>query len=1005
MLVLILIISAIVIPVTAEPLANNRHIFINVANDAGVKFNLDGAKYGGPSNTYYMKADGGGLNELHITTDPVSSPSGQVTESGAQSGTFYVSNTGGRGFDNDIILLIAVREPVPSDFSVQIKSSGNIWTPATSGAYTPAPPTEYSHVTNAVSETFTKADLIYGPQIWKPGPGALGDLSLPIYNGQDISNTSDTFQLMFVDLKVGNMRPGLKPDLIDNGAVKIEYSFTNLHTFAAFNAYGWCSAANQDQGISWTNPTRDFEANGGNQQSGQSGYSVTGVPASSSGGGSGTAVLPKSGSAVPVNPDMYGYKGKSLSTFKTGTVNGSVRFFTDPDNKPLITTNRVRDINLSVDLPPGSNVTLARMYMYLSESHNLQTGKGVIPTFDVLLDKKDLEQDQMYIDTDGDFGNVSGTYAFNVREMVKGNGTNIVSVRNRDPEQSVFTIDGVLLVTAYENASAPVTSYWISEGCDVVQSMPEKGLLPEDTTTSYPFTGSVNMSLAGDANLCLVSTGLDQNNTTEHTVRFNDGTWNNILDTGNASMVTSLPVEIWLNETGNRADVQSAIHTREADYLVNRNAFLIVENRRPEDSAGIGNSGTSGPEQGEQLSNSTDTGPVSNQSRSCRVALDSDPEGALVYVDGMYLGKTTPYTLDAEEGDYHTVRFVLDGYLPSETSFTATNTTRIRSPLYTEVHSSKGRMAEVLETPGGSRYGGLYVNSRPSGALISIDGASTGKTTPSVIMGLQPGSRTVKLTSGQGSNGAAKNEFVFEEQTVQVLPEVLIPVDINGIGYHLYTDLIIDSRAFRGFPFTVNGYVNNRTIPARITAARFDSFFTIRENASYVSYDIPAALVEDNYRLIKPRDYQNLSISVNSNPRGAEVFIDGFLTGYTTPYTFGNISDGPHRIMVTKKGYKPQQSLIDLPRRTNPISLTPVDFDLEEYPSGFLYVNSVPEGGKISIDGLPSGELTPALFKSMAAGTHSVTVTGINGTRAFDVTINSVEMTNVTADFTPHEDE
>ncbi len=48
---------------------NNRHIFVNVANDAGVKYDLDGAKYGGPSNTYYIKADGGGLNELHITND------------------------------------------------------------------------------------------------------------------------------------------------------------------------------------------------------------------------------------------------------------------------------------------------------------------------------------------------------------------------------------------------------------------------------------------------------------------------------------------------------------------------------------------------------------------------------------------------------------------------------------------------------------------------------------------------------------------------------------------------------------------------------------------------------------------------------------------------------------------------------------------------------------------------------------------------------------------------
>ncbi len=51
----------------AQVLSSNRHIFIDVANSAGVKYNVDGAAYGGPSGTYYIKADGGGLNELSIS--------------------------------------------------------------------------------------------------------------------------------------------------------------------------------------------------------------------------------------------------------------------------------------------------------------------------------------------------------------------------------------------------------------------------------------------------------------------------------------------------------------------------------------------------------------------------------------------------------------------------------------------------------------------------------------------------------------------------------------------------------------------------------------------------------------------------------------------------------------------------------------------------------------------------------------------------------------------------
>ncbi len=208
--------------------------------------------------------------------------------------------------------------------------------------------------------------------------------------------------------------------------------------------------------------------------------------------------------------------------------------------------------------------------------------------------------------------------------------------------------------------------------------------------------------------------------------------------------------------------------------------------------------------------------------------------------------------------------------------------------------------------------------------------------------------------------------------------EILLPVDINGIGYIPLYDVIVDSRSLRGLPFTLNGYPSAKPIPAEVSTGMFSSFITVHENGSYLSYPIPTFLDEDRYWLFEPRDSQKLKLVVNSDPPGAEVFIDGFRTGFATPAMFGNISDGPHRIMVVKPGYLPQQRLIDLPRYSVPLSATTVDFYLEEYPSGFLYVNSTPEGCTISIDGLPTGEVTPALFRSMPTGLHSIAVNGPN---------------------------
>lgn len=241
-------------------LTSNRHIFINVSNDEGVKYNTDGEVHGGPNGTYYIKADGGGMREMHITTN-TSNANGQVTGATAinsnSSGKFYLTNTGGRGYSDNMILMISVQGPIPDDFALHITSSGYTWTPIGSK------PTEYQYLANAVNQTFTKADFLYGPHIYKPGPGTLGVWSLPLYSGQNTSDPSTAQYLMFVDLYAGILTDS---SLIDGGSVKVEFNFTNMNTFAAFNMYGWSYAATQGQGISWT------------QDSTSSGYYIDYIP-------------------------------------------------------------------------------------------------------------------------------------------------------------------------------------------------------------------------------------------------------------------------------------------------------------------------------------------------------------------------------------------------------------------------------------------------------------------------------------------------------------------------------------------------------------------------------------------------------------------------------------------------------------------------------------------------------------------------------------------------------
>ncbi len=269
--------------VGGETIPGTKHVHIRVANEDGARFDLFG------NETYYIKFDGGGLNALHITTNPLE-PFGQVTKTAAGNGTFYIADSGGRGFFDDLVLLVAVREPLPDDFAVHLRSSGYTWPPTTELNRPP----ELSALTYhepGLDETFDRSDFRYAPQSWKPS----GTDNYPVMEGVDPSSGT-AFRFLFVDLNVGAL--GLnsdKPGLKFNGTARVEYTLANTSSPASFNIYGWNNQSNQGQGISWTNRVSGTGSNG---------YIVMDGPDAGAGAGSsefgGAATAAPAGTAEPV---------------------------------------------------------------------------------------------------------------------------------------------------------------------------------------------------------------------------------------------------------------------------------------------------------------------------------------------------------------------------------------------------------------------------------------------------------------------------------------------------------------------------------------------------------------------------------------------------------------------------------------------------------------------------------------------------------------------------------
>jgi len=121
--------------VTPGPIPYNG-ASIYVANDAGVKHDINGTHVEHTPNTYDFSFGPGGLNALSIHDLERNG----IIHTTNQSGTIEVRFGGGQPTMHNGVLMLAVNGTIPDDFSVHIKASGDTWTlgePGTSNLLAP----------------------------------------------------------------------------------------------------------------------------------------------------------------------------------------------------------------------------------------------------------------------------------------------------------------------------------------------------------------------------------------------------------------------------------------------------------------------------------------------------------------------------------------------------------------------------------------------------------------------------------------------------------------------------------------------------------------------------------------------------------------------------------------------------------------------------------------------------------------------------------------------------
>ncbi len=107
-------------------------------------------------------------------------------------------------------------------------------------------------------------------------------------------------------------------------------------------------------------------------------------------------------------------------------------------------------------------------------------------------------------------------------------------------------------------------------------------------------------------------------------------------------------------------------------------------------------------------------------------------------------------------------------------------------------------------------------------------------------------------------------------------------------------------------------------------------------------------------------------LSIDSNPGGAQITIDGQSAGAVTPFSLANLTPGHHTITISKPGFAAETRGVDVSSGSKSVisvQLAPT--------TAAVAADSDPSGAAIWIDGKDSGRVTPARISFDKPGPHS----------------------------------
>ncbi len=329
------------------------------------------------------------------------------------------------------------------------------------------------------------------------------------------------------------------------------------------------------------------------------------------------------------------------------------------------------------------------------------------------------------------------------------------------------------------------------------------------------------------------------------------------------------------------------------------------------------------------------------------IYIKTNPDGAQIFLDSMNTSKVTPDTLKNIVTGLHIITLKKSGYI--DTSFIVSVT-------------ENSTVSRTIELKAAVTKGSVYIESSPAGAQIFLDDLNTNKLTPDTLKNIVAGLHKITLK---------ENNYIDTTIEVTVINNTTISKSV-----------ILTPKVNRG-----NIYISSNPGGAQVY---LDSINTGKITPDTLKY-IPAGnhkitLKKNNYSdttlNVTVQENQTVSKSIaltpiiirgniylESEPNGAQIFIDGSNTNKVTPDSLLNFPVGNHSITLEKNDYRDttfEVNVIGYLTVSKKVTLVSIN--------GNIFIQSNPSGADIYLSDKSTGKTTPDTIKNLAVGTYKITL-------------------------------